>query len=391
MVKIIEKIANRLNNNNNLYENYEKFKGKFKDFVDLSKTIKALGRWITKWYLTSVNINGIYYNQFNKRRYILNWIHFVLLNICVWLLVLFISNNSLWQLIDNKFLPKNLRIALITVAGSGFVIVSFRFDALYDEWYNHLKMFKFAYYLQENIPSKHGLTERNYFKLSILVKAIESIKIYAVVFVLSISLLHLYIAIKTNNLLLQLLFPVVIYGISIGTATVVLIFLISFLSAYYYKLMFDQINDQIETIYKRSINSLSTVYQLRLIKLVIKHDNIAKGMFQLIVLVRRSALLYIIVVTLVQIIILNLYFDSDSLYYKTLYMFFLSASLTFGFGFVFACSLQINTAHKPAKLIRKILYKQQQNFNIKFKLKVIKLNKDNFINMVNLFLDAKFY
>ena len=390
MVKIIEKIANKFNNNN-LYENYEKFKGKFKDFVDLSKTIKTLGKWMTECYLTSVDITGIFYNQFNKKRYILNWIHFVLINIGVWLLVLLISIDSLWQLIDNKFWPKNLKIALIAVAGSGFVIISFRFDALFDEWYNHLKMFKFAYYLQENIPSKHGLTERNYFKLSILLKAIESIKIYALTFVLSISLLHLYIAIKANNLLLQLLFPVLIYGISIGTATIILTFLISFLSAYYYKLMFDQINDQIETIYKRSINSLSIVYKLRLIRLVIKHDNIAKGMFQLIVLVRRSAVLYIIVLTLAQIIALNLFFDSDTLYYKTVYIGGLFISITFGFGFVFACSFQINAAHKPVRLIRKILYKHQQNFNLKFNLKVIQLNKDNFINKVYLFLDVKFF
>ena len=155
--------------------------------------------------------------------------------------------------------------------------------------------------------------------------------------------------------------------------------------------MFDQINDQIETIYKRSINSLSTVYQLRLIQLVIKHDNIAKGMFQLIILVRRSALLYIIVLTLAQTIALNLFFDSDTLYYKTVYMGALFMSITFGFGFVFACSLQINAAHKPVKLIRKILYKHQQNFILKFKFKVIQLNKDNFINKVDLFLDVKFY
>ena len=370
MSEIVKKITNKINN-----EYYERLNKKYEDFVDLSKTIKTFGKWITKWYFTSVDVTGIYHNEFNSKRYLLNCLHFVLLNICVWLVVLLVSNNSLWQSIKSDFWPRNLRIILITIAGSGFVIISFRFDALYDEWYNHLKMFKHIYYLQENISSKHGLTKRNHFKLSVLLKTVESLKILVSVFVGALFFLYLYIAIESNNLFLQLVFPIVIYGVSFVAATIVLVFFISFLSAYYYKLMFDQINDRIETIYKRPINSLSMVYQLRLIKLVKKHDVIANGMCQLSILVRRSALLYIIVVTLVEILYLNLFFDKDLLLYKIFYFVFLFAAFGFGFGFVFACSLQINAAHKPAKLIRKILCKNRKKFNFYFKWKVIEFSQ----------------
>ena len=78
-------------------------------------------------------------------------------------------------------MPENTRKILICVVAIGLVVTSFIFDALYDEQYNHLRAFKFAYNLQENIPLKHGLTNRNHFKLSFLTKIIEIIvvKIYA--------------------------------------------------------------------------------------------------------------------------------------------------------------------------------------------------------------------
>ena len=371
----MHRIVDRIKNNQMLNENYEKFKQKFENFIDLSTTIKNIGKWITNWHLTSVDFTGILLNEFNTKKYCFNCIHFGLYNICNVFLILFICIDSLWQLVDNQFLPRNTRILLILAEAVGLITASLRFDVLYDEWHNHLRIFKFAYYLQENRQLKDGLNKRNHFKLSTFTKLIEIliVKIYQVVLDLGIILICIYIIINANNLVLYLLFPLVLYWMSIMSSTVAIGFLLAFLVAYYYKLLFDQINDQIETIYKRSTNSLSIVCQLHLIKLIKKHQIITKQMYQLNIFICRTALIYFIVITLFQIIVLNLYFDSDSLFYKIAYIVLLSASITFGFGVVFLSSLQINSAHKPAKLIRKILYKSKRKLNFYFKWKVIDL------------------
>lgn len=110
---------------------------------------------------------------------------------------------------------------------------------------------------------------------------------------------------------------------------------------------------------------------MHLIQLVKRHDKIAKRISQLNLLMRRTVAIYFTVITLVQILALNLYFDSKSFFYKTIYLIFLSASITLGFGIVFVSSLQINAAHKPAKLITKILYQNKRKLNFHFKWKVI--------------------
>ena len=83
--------------------------------------------------------------------------------------------------------------------------------------------------------------------------------------------------------------------------------------------------------------------------------------------------MYFVGIILIQVNALNLYFDTESLFYKTIYLIFLSASITFGFGIVFACSLQINAAHKPAKLIMNLLNINNQKLNFNLKWKVIDL------------------
>ena len=67
-----------------------------------------------------------------------------------------------------------------------------------------------------------------------------------------------------------------------------------------------------------------------------------------------------------------MYLDRKLLFYKVVYLIYLSDSLNVGFGVIFASSLQISADHKPAKLINKILIKNlEQKFNFTFKWKVI--------------------
>ena len=88
-------------------------------------------------------------------------------------MISFIFNDSLYSLVDNEFMPKNTRLLLVVALVFMLLTISFRFDVLINEWHNHLIGLKFAYYLQENVDLKHGLTSTNHFKLSMLTKLVE--------------------------------------------------------------------------------------------------------------------------------------------------------------------------------------------------------------------------
>ena len=152
---------------------YRRINDKLIDFISISKVMKSIGQLLKSSYFTSVDITEIYLGQINIIRYIINWIHFILINFGAILIISLIFNDSLYSLVDNEFWPKNTR--LILVVGLVFVLltISFRFDVLINELYDHLIGFKFLYYLQENVDLKHGLTSTNHFKLSMLAKLVK--------------------------------------------------------------------------------------------------------------------------------------------------------------------------------------------------------------------------
>ena len=152
---------------------HRRINDKLIDFISISKVMKSIGELLKSSYFTSVDITEIYLGQINIISYIINWIHFILINFGAILMISFIFNDSLYSLVDNEFMPKNAR--LILVVGLMFILltISFRFDILINEWRNHLIGLKFLYYLQENVDLKHGLTSTNHFKLSMLAKLME--------------------------------------------------------------------------------------------------------------------------------------------------------------------------------------------------------------------------
>ena len=344
--------------------------GKFTDFIDLTKIIKKFGKWIKNWRITTVDVTGIYYNQFNMYRYYINLIHFFYLTIIFINGTLIISNNFLWELFNNDYFPNHTRILTIAALAFTILAISVRFDILIAEWLKLMNFLKFFYYLQENDQSKHRLTKRNYLKISILAKSIEIfvIRFYAIFIVGAVLSAYSLITIKSRNFFLLFITPTAFYSVLMVSSTIAVAIFVAFLSVYYYKLLFDQINHQFETIYKRSLNSVSLIDQMNLIWLVKKHNKIANKLNQFNLAIRRTISVSFIAIALLQIVPLNMHFDSKLLFYKIIY---LSSSLSVGFGIGFASSLQISAAHKPAKLINKILCKNKQKFNFTFKWKVI--------------------
>lgn len=341
--------------------------------IEFKKSFETISVWIKKSYFTSVDVNEINSGHLNIIRYLIGWLHFILMCLSFFILLAFISIDSLFQLIHSDILPKNFRIILSV--GLILLILSFaiRFDILVGEWNTNLKSLEFLYYLYNDHP-KHGLTSENYFKLSIVFKIILLMlyKFLAPLFAILLTLVFIYLGIRTEKIALRLMVPMLIYLTVIVELTVSLVTSLFVIILYYYKLIFDQLTAQFEAIEKRSSNSISFMDQMRLIRLVKQHKTRNQEIHQINFIFRRSVAVFWVTVTLVQMIPLNLYLEDDNLVYQMIYLVYLIAAFLFGLTVSIVFTIEIRAAHKPAKLIYRILTKnlQQKKFGFHFKSKV---------------------
>ena len=344
--------------------------------VNLPKTVKLISYLFKKFYLTSVDFFEIYHYKINIIRYLICVLHFILLNFGLLILLLIAINDSAYNLIDNTLLPANFRFILLFLLSFLILSICVRLDILINEWTHRLKILKFLYHFLEDDKKSIGLKRKNYEKLSILLKFIELVflKGFAILICFLLTFLFLLIAIKSNNIAFQLLTPLSLYLVLMAASTLALMVSLGFLAIYYYKLLFDQINDQFKIIYKRSSKVVSLIDQMRLIKLIEMHDQRSQQIKQMNEFVRRTLLLLFIFLALVQTIPLHLYMESDQFIYQIIFLVFLLIAMMFGFGVVFVISIQIRSAHKPSKIIYCILSrKSNHKINLYLKFKVILL------------------
>ena len=183
-----------------------------------------------------------------------------------------------------------------------------------------------------------------------------------------------YVAIRSGRLMVWILIPCLIYLNIIVITTIGLCCVISVILLYYYKLIFDQLNDQFESIVHRSLDSVSSIDQMRLIGLIKRHDQRANQLNLVNLMFRRTIAVFWVSITLMQMIPLNIFLEENQfLLYKFLYFVYILCVFIFGFGVSVLFSWQIKSAHRPTKSCYKILTrnlnKQQFGFYFKWKVK----------------------
>ena len=343
---------------------------KLDHLINLTNSLKSISYWMVKTCLTSVDFTEINEGQLNIIRYLICSLELFLMILGFMVLSSLAIFDSLYILIDNEYFPDKIRILAVLALSLLLLSIISRFDFLQGEWKTHLSSYKFFYFLQFDIRSKHGLTKGNYKKLSILAKFIEIVFLKGCVPLICVSIIVIftYIFIKSNKFLLQFLALFFIYNALMVASTIALLGSLAFMTLYYYKLLFDQINNKIEKIYKRSNSTIVVADQKRLLWLVKQHDLKGQQVNQLNIIFRRTNLVLFIVLALIQIIPLNLYLQTNVLFQKILYLIYLFTSFVFGLGNVFFFSMQIKAAHKPYKTIYCILSKQKLNLYFKWKV-----------------------
>ena len=297
----------------------------------------------------------------------------------LWMILLLcislINFDYAFSLIDNEFLPKNTKIIIRFLVFVIILAIAIRNDVLIGEWTRSILVYRYFYYLQHEIRSKHGLTKANYKKLSILARITEFLILKGCIVLIGIIMFLIvgYVTIRANKIGFTIIFLVIIYGIIIIGSTLALGGSIVIISIYYFKLLFDQINLKFEIIYKRSHRFLRLTDRQNLIWLTKKHNSIRIMIDQTNLVISKCICVLFIALAFMQIIPLNLLIETDVWFEKLFYLMFLFTSLSYGFGITLLFSIQINSAHKSYKTIYKIL-RGKRNLKFYFQRKVLNVN-----------------
>lgn len=349
----------------------DKIKSKLSKSVDLSKSTELIGYLIKTTQLTSVDFTFIYHEKINTKRYLMSILHFVMN--CLGVIIAFIVIYPLYHLIENEYFPKNCQKLLLFGLIDMIMSISMRMDMLFDEWKNKLSVLKFCYYIQNNIKSKHQLNKSNNRKLGIDLKFLEIVLIkgLTVIMVGSVTLNTLYIAFRCDKITFKILSPLIIYWIwCVSFAISIITPVISF-TTYYYKLRFDQLNNRFEKICKTK-DSISINDLKRLILLIRQHDLLSIQIHKTNLWIRRSVGLFFVCVALLQILPLHLIMGTNVLFEQLFYSQYIITAFLFGKAPALLFSIQIESAHKPRKVIYKILT-QNISFRCKWKVFIFKL------------------
>ena len=348
-------------------------------FYNVSRTIEFINYMIMKTQYSSVDFTGWYCDEFNLKRYLICLFHLIMLSICLFLGWLFIQIDYFFNLIDNDFLPKNIKLLLATGIFILMLTIAIRFDVFMGEWTRIILVYRYFYYLEHDIRLEHGLTKHNYKKLSTLARIVEVVILKGSIPLIGFLLVGstLFITINSGRIFLQIIgCPLLIYNILIVVTTLTLAGAISIVSIYYFKLLFDQINNQIKIIYKRS--NLQGFIRFndkkRLISMVKKHESISILVYKSNLMIRRCVSILFINLAFMQIIPLNLLIETDVRLEQIMYLIYLFTSLSYGLGVSLLFSMQINSAHKSWKTIYQILkIKHKSNFYFEWKVILIDL------------------
>ena len=250
-------------------------KFKIYDYFLIEKSLNQLMKIAVKYFLISISFNDIYYENKNPKQFKKCFLICILIWLMTLSLISFVISDDMYSLIDSPFLPRHFRTLLSLLSFSSIMLLTAKTDLLLGEIRSNLDQFKIFYYLINNIKSKHKLSKQNYKKISILSRIIQ---IYTMnfgvrFFIIFGNLFIIKIAIQSKNLVLQLYLTIIAIPMSIiGSLTGALIFSIFYILFYYYKLVFDQINNRVVRFCNRKSLVINKMIEKQLIRLIYEHN-----------------------------------------------------------------------------------------------------------------------
>ena len=359
--------------NNNMI----KFKQKVNEYLLLKNYLKAFSNDMKNYYVISVGFDEIYYGIKNPKRFKLCIILCIMHWICTFYHLIWISSDYIWSKTDEPFLPEKIRIGFAGYFILFFYIAVFTTDLILSDISSHLSPLKVFYPLINDNKQLHKLNDKNYKRLAILSRFVIIIMLnYAkpIFIILTISWQTLCSILSSQFYwLIYQLFTTPIFINMIMAYVTGTCFVYSYFP--YYKLRFDQFNDQIKSIIPNGKGKIiNKKIENQLVSLIDEHNQLAIEVNGMNMMLRRTAVAFFITLSLIKIMSLYLMIHMKDVLARIFVINVFCAFFFFGFGMSLAFSLQIRSAHQSHKLIHSIVSKQKMRLPLRFKVNQTLMN-----------------
>ena len=197
---------------------------------------------------------------------------------------------------------------------------------------------------------------------------------YSTTIMISIVMVSaLVISFQTERIWFKIITPFIFYLVIVQSYSVSVTPVLCGTTIYYYKLRFDQINDEIKSICLSNDNPdglISFKNQIKLIQLIRKHNSLAKKVYQLNSEIRRTVGALYLISSLILNLSLHLIMDAKNSFEISLYGQYIVSVVLVGFGVSFLLSMQIKSAHESSKIMYQILARQKYLFRFQWHVSI---------------------
>ena len=260
--------------------------------------------WNRYYYVISSNINEIHQGIHNRKG------NFVCLFICLYCFLsiligsVIICSNRFFNFIKANYfiIPQFKEMIILGITG---LILTFaiRIDLIIEERKFKLRNLEFFYYLIHNLKSKHKLTDKNYKRIFILARTMELfiVKLNVVISIAGITFCNFLLCLLYKTYFPVIISPLLLILLVIVQTTFHSCTALIFITIFYYKSLFDQINQRINFMFQ-----LNFISSIEFNKIFYEHNLIAIEIDKLNEFIRRSTAVYLIVSSSLKIMFLCL-------------------------------------------------------------------------------------
>ena len=348
----------------------KKFKEKIKDYFSIKNSIEHLMDASTGFFLIPMDLDGIINGIRNKIKFRMSIVHLIYVLLSTTLNVFsFATSNYLYSLLKFNLMPDHMKPFLMFTAFASSWLVPIKMDFILGQIKSKLSSFKIFYYLINNLQLKHKLTDANLNRLSILSRIIQIILLdvgMTIIIILNVAIMSL-IAILSRNWIW--IFQSIIYipAAIIWGFNTCLWMCIVFIIFIYYKFRFDQINQQIKTIISNE-KVINKMREKHLIKLINEHNSISIEIYQINLLIRRTAAATFFMFSIIKVDMIYFLINFDNVLVKMLMFLILITLALFSFALSYLFTQQIKSAHRSYKLIHFVICNYKMRLTFKFKV-----------------------
>ena len=322
-------------------------------------------------FIFTIELDEIHFGMRNPKRIKLN----ILNTMISWVICLlpfpFLTSEYVFSFIKSPFLPDDFNVLIIAITIFMIHCSMVKTDLLFAEIKYNLDQFKIIYLIAKDIKSKHKLTQKNYNQLTNILRISTVMLFYYGIPILSLTgiLIQIIFLIKTKRFIWLIttifIIPFYINGyICMSACGLILVFLVS-----YYKMRFDQLHDEVESIIPNG-KVITKRKEKIILDLINQHNQVAVDIHKLNLMLRKAIASAFINFSLMKIILLYMMINTNDLLFKILAVNGFTLYLLYGIALTYSLSRQINSAHQSLEFIESVVCKYKMRLTLRLKVKL---------------------